>query len=64
MLYGVELVQHLRKIGVAGKLSVAPVQADGIWCLELSYTGEAPAGVPDHWHGHRVILRNADPPPT
>ena len=62
MLYGVELIQHLHRTGVAGKLSVAPVQVDGIWCLELIYTGEPPAGVPDHWHGHRVILRSADPP--
>ena len=41
---------------------LAPVQVDGIWCLELSYTGDLPAGVPDRWHGHKVILRKVEPP--
>ena len=62
VLYGVALVQELQRRGVKTKFSVAPVQVDGIWALELSYTGEPPAGVPDHWHGHRVVLRSIEPP--
>jgi hypothetical protein len=62
VLYGVALVQHLQRRGVKSRLSVAPVQVDGVWCLELTYTGEAPSGAPDHWHGHRVVLRAAEAP--
>jgi hypothetical protein len=62
VLYGVALIQELQRQGAKAKLSVAPVQVDGIWCLELSYTGDLPAGVPDHWHGHRMILKKVDPP--
>ncbi len=62
VLYGVALLQDLQRQGVKTKFSVAPVQADGIWSLELSYTGDAPSGVPDHWHGHRVILRQLEAP--
>jgi hypothetical protein len=43
-------------------LNVAPVLLDGGWCLELSYEGEEPKGVPERWHGHRVILRKIEPP--
>jgi hypothetical protein len=64
VLYGVALLQELQRRGVKTKFSVAPVQVDGIWCLELSYTGDAPAAVPDHWHGHRVILKKLEPPPS
>ncbi len=62
VLYGVALVQFLQRRGVKSRLSVAPVQVDGVWCLELTSTGDQPAGVPDHWHGHRVILRAAEAP--
>jgi hypothetical protein len=63
VLYGVALIQALQRKNQKTRLSVAPVQVDGIWCLELSYTGDEPAGVPDHWHGHRVIVRKIEPPP-
>jgi hypothetical protein len=62
VLYGVALLQDLQRRGVKTKFSVAPVQVDGVWCLELSYAGDPPAGVPDHWHGHRVILRKIETP--
>jgi hypothetical protein len=62
VLYGVALVQELQGRGVKTKFSLSPVQVDGVWCLELSYTGDAPAGVPDRWHGHRVILRKIETP--
>jgi hypothetical protein len=62
VLYGVALVQELQRRGLKTKFSVAPVQVEGIWCLELTYSGDPPAGVPDHWHGHRVTLRQLEPP--
>ena len=64
VLYGVALLQYLQGRGIKTKFSVAPVQVDGIWCLELSYTGNPPTGVPDRWHGHRVILKQLEPPPS
>jgi hypothetical protein len=62
VLYGVALLQALQRQNPKSKLSVAPVQADGIWSLELSYTGDPPAGVPELWHGHRVIVRKPEAP--
>jgi hypothetical protein len=63
VIYGVALVQYLQARGSKAKLSVAPVKEDGIWCIELTYLGDPPAGLPDHWHGHRVIGKAAPPPP-
>ena len=60
VLYGVALLQTLQRQNPKSKLLVAPVRADGIWSLELSYTGEPPAGVPELWHGHRVIVRSPE----
>ena len=62
VLYGVALLQALQRQNPKSKLSVAPVQVDGIWALELSYSGEPPAGVPELWHGHRIIVRKPEPP--
>ncbi len=62
VLYGVALVQTLQRQNPKSKLSVAPVQADGTWSLELSYTGDPPAGVPELWHGHRMIVRKPEAP--
>lgn len=64
VLYGVALLQPLQRQNPKTRLSVAPVQVDGIWCLELSYEGEEPTGVPHHWHGHRVVLEKIEPPPA
>jgi hypothetical protein len=61
-LYGVALIQALQRKNPKTRLSVAPVQVHGIWCLELSYTGDEPAGVPTLWHGHRVIVRKIETP--
>jgi len=63
VIYGVALVQALQATGVKSRLTAAPVKEDGMWCLELTYQGDPPAGVPDHWHGHRVIVKAAPPPP-
>jgi hypothetical protein len=64
VIYGVALLQALQPRNPKSKLSVAPALADGTWCLELTYQGEEPAGVPQRWHGHRVILTKAEPPPA
>ena len=64
VLYGVALIQQLQRRNPKTKLSAAPVQAEGIWCLELSYTGDAPTGVPERWHGHRVVVRSPEPVPS
>jgi hypothetical protein len=63
VLYGVPLLQSIQRKNPKTKLSVAPAQVDGIWCLELSYQGDDPASVPERWHGHRVVLRKLEPPP-
>jgi hypothetical protein len=62
VIYGVALVQALQARGVKSKLTAAPVKDDGMWCLELTYQGDAPSGVPSRWHGHRVIVTAAPPP--
>jgi len=62
VLYGVALLQALQRQNPKSKLSVAPVQANGVWSLEITYTGEQPAGVPELWHGHRVIVRSTETP--
>jgi len=62
VIYGVALLQQLQRKNPKTKLSIGAVQVDGIWCLELSYQGDEPAGVPQAWHGHRVILKKVEPP--
>ena len=64
VLYSVPLLQSVQRKNPKLKLSAAPVQVDGVWCLELSYLGEDPAGAPERWHGHRVILKKLEPPPS
>ena len=64
VIYGVALVLQLQAHGYKGRLTIAPVKVDGTWCLELTYQGDAPTGPPDHWHGHRVIVKAAPPPPA
>jgi hypothetical protein len=43
---------------------VAPALVDGVWSIELSYQGDEPAGVPETWHGHRVVIGKVEPPPA
>ena len=62
VLYGVALLQEFQPKYPKTKLSVAPVQVDGVWSLGLSYQGDEPAGVPELWHGHRVLLEKVEPP--
>ncbi|HEV2215962.1 MAG TPA: hypothetical protein VGV88_00160 [Candidatus Dormibacteraeota bacterium] len=63
VIYGVALIQLLQSNGAKSRLSVAPILVDGVWCLELTYQGDPPPGVPESWHGHRVVLKAAEPPP-
>ena len=63
VIYGVALLQSLQMKNPTAKLGVAPQQVDGSWLLELTYQGDEPAGVPQRWHGHRVILKKVEPPP-
>ena len=56
-LYGVSLLQALRRAGHDGKLNVEPAIADGVWVLQVEYEGERPPDVPERWHGHRVVLQ-------
>jgi len=64
VLHGVALVQTLQRQNPKSKLSVAPLEVDGVWRLELTYAGDAPAGVPELWHGHRVIVRSPEAAPS
>ena len=64
VLYGVPLLQSVQRQNPKAKLSIAPVRADGVWCLELAYQGDVLVGVPDLWHGHRVTVRKIEPPPS
>jgi hypothetical protein len=62
VIYGVALLQSLQPKNPKSKLSVEPGLVDGVWCLELGYQGDEPAGVPETWHGHRVVLKKIEPP--
>ena len=64
VLYGVALLQAIQPKNPKSKLGVAPVLVDGVWSLELSYQGDEPQGVPENWHGHRVVLKKIEPPPS
>ncbi len=64
VLYGVALVQTLQRQNPKSKISIAPVQVGGVWCLELTYAGDPPVGVPERWHGHQVRVRAPEPAPS
>jgi len=64
VIYGVGLLQSLKAKNSKTRLTVAAIQHDGLWRLELTYQGDAPAGVPQLWHGHPVVLKEAEPPPA
>lgn len=61
VLYGVSLVQAIKRSGYRGKLNVEPALVDGRWVLKLTCEGERPSSVPERWHGHRVVLEEQKP---
>jgi hypothetical protein len=63
VIYGVALLQALQPKNPKAKLGIAPLLQDGVWCLEVSYQGDEPAGIPQRWHGRRVVLKKVEPPP-
>jgi len=46
VLYGVALLQDLQRQGVKTKFAVAPVQVDGVWCLDAELHGRPADGGP------------------
>jgi hypothetical protein len=64
VLYGVSLLDEMRRRGYTAKLDVAPVQVDGIWSLKLTYPFDQkpPKPVPELWLGHRVLVKKGPPP--
>ena len=64
VIYGVAMIQHLQAKGNKSRMTVAPIKVDGVWCLELTYQGDPPEGVPERWHGRRVVMKAAPHPPT
>jgi hypothetical protein len=63
VLYAVPLLNQLKREGYRGKLAAEPALEPEGWVIKLIYDGDAPAGVPERWHGHRVVVEPAPPPP-
>lgn len=65
VLYAVPLIDEVKRRGFKGRLSAEPALIDGRWCLKLLWDGDAaPSDVPERWHGHRVAVEKAPPPPA
>lgn len=64
VLYGVPLLQAAQRKNPKIKFSIAPVQLEGVWCIELAFQGDEPTGIPELWHGHRVLLKKIEPAPS
>jgi hypothetical protein len=62
VLYGVPLLESLRRQGYKGKLTAEPALVDGNWVLKVTYDGEQAPPLPERWHGHRVVVEKAPPP--
>jgi hypothetical protein len=62
VIYGVPLLESLRRRGYKGKLTAEPALIDGTWALKVTYDGDEPPPVPERWHGHRVVVEKAPPP--
>jgi hypothetical protein len=61
VLYGVPLVQAIKRSGYRGRVGVEPALVDGTWVLKLTYEGDAPPQAPARWHGHRVVVEERRP---
>jgi hypothetical protein len=62
VLYSVPLLHTIRRSGYKGKVNAEPALVGGAWVLKLTYEGDQPPGVPERWHGHRVVLERLEPP--
>lgn len=62
VLYGVPLLEAIRRSGYTGKVDAQPALVDGVWVLEVTYEGDAPPPVPSRWHGHGVVVKADEPP--
>ena len=64
VIYGVSLLQSLQARGNRSRMTAAPARdGEGRWTIEVTYQGDAPKDVPERWHGHAVVLKQAPPPP-
>ena len=61
VIYGVPLIDALRREGYQGKLSAEPALDSDGWVLKVTYEGEEPPPAPPLWHGHRVVVEKAPP---
>lgn len=61
VLYSVPLLQAIRRAGYRGKLNAEAALIEGAWVLKVVYEGERPEGVPERWHGYRVVLEAVKP---
>lgn len=64
VLYAVPLLDMLKREGYKGKLAAEPALEPEGWVIKLVYDGDPPATVPERWHGHRVVVVEAAPPPA
>src|SRR5262245_36169338 len=64
VLYSVPLLQKLRRDGYDGKVTAEPALVDGAWVLKVTWEGDRPPPVPEHWHGRRVALERHEPKPA
>lgn len=61
VLYSVPLLHAIRRSGYRGKLNAEAALVDGTWALRVTCEGDPPEGVPERWHGYRVILEETRP---
>ena len=61
VLYSVPLLQAIRRSGYPGKVNAEPALVRGGWVLKVTYEGDVPPGVPERWHGHRVVVEEQKP---
>ena len=63
ILEAIPLLHSLQRKNPKTRLTVAPVQVDGVWSIEVGFQGDDPLGVPQLWYGRRVVLKKSEPPP-
>ena len=63
-IYGVALVDRIRKSGYKGKVSAQPETVDGLWGFKVEFEGEEPPAVPELWYGRRLVVAKKAAPPA